>query len=302
MADSDPKSYDDDPTTLYLYTSLTAGSSHIITATSRVETILNANKIPFRGIDVATDEPARNLWGRRSKGKKLPALVRDGMVIADLDQIEEWNEYGEIKMQLGSVPSKSTSSHLTAPTTTNTSMAISPRTEPQGPIPTESSANKDDQINLTSRQAAGETASKGIENTRANLSATPLTGNKAEETTAQNVPNAPEENTGNAEPATKGDWQPIDLPKFAPERIREIRQSILALRPSLSGVPAELSADVKVDSPEAQLMPRHHRGSVVSATSPRGQNQLVKDLSAFDDDCAILEEEDVEESETKTGG
>lgn len=34
--------------TLYLFTSLTAGSSHIITATSRLETILKANRIPFQ--------------------------------------------------------------------------------------------------------------------------------------------------------------------------------------------------------------------------------------------------------------
>lgn len=69
-----------DPT-LYLYTSLTAGSSHIVTATARLETILKANKIPFRAIDVATDEAARKLWGRRSKGKKLPGLVKFGTVV-----------------------------------------------------------------------------------------------------------------------------------------------------------------------------------------------------------------------------
>lgn len=69
-----------DPT-LYLYTSLTAGSSHIITATSRLETILKANKLPFRAIDVATDDKARQLWGRRSKGKKLPGLVKYGEIV-----------------------------------------------------------------------------------------------------------------------------------------------------------------------------------------------------------------------------
>jgi hypothetical protein len=80
MADTTPKSYSADPT-LYLYTSLTAGSSHIITATSRLETILKANKIPFRALDVATDEKARMLWGRRSKGKKLPGLVKFGSIV-----------------------------------------------------------------------------------------------------------------------------------------------------------------------------------------------------------------------------
>ena len=112
-------SYSADPT-LFLYTSLTAGSSHIITATSRLETILKANKIPFRALDCATDEKARMLWGRRSKGRKLPGLVKYGEIIGvcagashrstladfdlvsfqDLDQIEEWNEYGELKDQI----------------------------------------------------------------------------------------------------------------------------------------------------------------------------------------------------------
>lgn len=80
MAGSTPKSYHTDPT-LYLYTSLTAGSSHIITATSRLETILKANKIPFLALDVATDEKARMLWGRRAGKRKLPGLVRMGMVV-----------------------------------------------------------------------------------------------------------------------------------------------------------------------------------------------------------------------------
>ncbi|KAL2433594.1 hypothetical protein ABEF94_007221 [Exophiala dermatitidis] len=115
-------SYSTDPA-LYLFTSLTAGSSHIITATSRLETILKANKIPFRAVDCATDEKARMLWGRRSKGRKLPGLVRYGEIIGDLDQIEEWNEYGELKEQIAA------SEHLgglTGTTTTNNSLVPEP--------------------------------------------------------------------------------------------------------------------------------------------------------------------------------
>lgn len=68
--------------TLWLYTSLTAGSSHIITATSRIETILKANKIPFKAVDIATNEKARLIWQRRSKGKKIPGLVKFNDVVA----------------------------------------------------------------------------------------------------------------------------------------------------------------------------------------------------------------------------
>jgi hypothetical protein len=86
MADSTPKSYSSDPA-LYLYTSLTSGSSHIVTATSRLETILKANKIPFKALDIATDEKARMLWGRRAgkdeggRARKIPGLVQMGLVL-----------------------------------------------------------------------------------------------------------------------------------------------------------------------------------------------------------------------------
>ncbi|EXJ78410.1 hypothetical protein A1O1_08810 [Capronia coronata CBS 617.96] len=124
-------SYSTDPA-LYLFTSLTAGSSHIITATSRLETILKANKIPFRAVDCATDEKARMLWGRRSKGRKLPGLVRYGEIIGDLEQIEEWNEYGELKDQvaaslnLGSLTTSSASIVPEPPTTTSTPQRSGP--------------------------------------------------------------------------------------------------------------------------------------------------------------------------------
>ena len=76
----------DDPA-LYIFTSLTAGSSHIVTATSRLETILRANRIPFKALDIATDQKARMLWGRRAgkdpsgRVRKLPGLVQEGLVI-----------------------------------------------------------------------------------------------------------------------------------------------------------------------------------------------------------------------------
>lgn len=76
----DISEYENDPR-LFLFTSLTAGSSHIITATSRMETILKANKIPFQAIDLATDEKARRLWQRRARERKLPGLVKDGFVL-----------------------------------------------------------------------------------------------------------------------------------------------------------------------------------------------------------------------------
>ena len=78
--------FTEDPA-LYIFTSLTAGSSHIVTATSRLETILRANRIPFKAIDIATDEGARRTWKRRAgkdeggRLRKLPGLVQEGWVV-----------------------------------------------------------------------------------------------------------------------------------------------------------------------------------------------------------------------------
>ncbi|GAO19504.1 uncharacterized protein UV8b_06596 [Ustilaginoidea virens] len=91
---------------LYIFTSLTAGSSHIVTATSRLETILRANRVPFKAVDIATDQKARMLWGRRAgkdeggRLRKLPGLVQEGVVLGDLVEIEEWNEYRELKQHV----------------------------------------------------------------------------------------------------------------------------------------------------------------------------------------------------------
>ncbi|KAL9014507.1 MAG: hypothetical protein Q9173_000855 [Seirophora scorigena] len=170
MADSTPKSYHTDPT-LYLYTSLTAGSSHITTATSRLETILKANRIPYQALDVATDEKARMLWGRRAGKKKLPGLVRMGMLVGDLEEIEDWNEYGELKEKVGVPARSSTPSTANTPTkvpqsystpsklsTTNTLSTYSPSlgspSEPSAPSQPESP------MTAAMRQAGMEAAKK----------------------------------------------------------------------------------------------------------------------------------------------
>lgn len=80
------KNYDLDPA-LYIFTSLTAGNMHIVTATSRLETILRANRVPFKATDLSTDIKARQLWARRAgktaegKPRRMPALVQMGDVL-----------------------------------------------------------------------------------------------------------------------------------------------------------------------------------------------------------------------------
>ncbi|KAK9354115.1 hypothetical protein V1523DRAFT_162638 [Lipomyces doorenjongii] len=64
---------------VYIYTSFTGGAMfgrNIMTATNRLVLILRSNNIGFEIIDLATNEQAKKLWARSSKGKKLPELRR----------------------------------------------------------------------------------------------------------------------------------------------------------------------------------------------------------------------------------
>ncbi|KAF3932687.1 hypothetical protein ABW19_dt0202937 [Dactylella cylindrospora] len=120
-----------DPKTLYLYTSLTSGSSTIITATARMEGFLKAHKVPFKAIDVATDDRARSIWTRRRTAKQtLPALVKDGEVLGSFSEVEEWVEFGELKWKVGLEPAPGT----LAPAATTTTIAGDKSTAPTAKI------------------------------------------------------------------------------------------------------------------------------------------------------------------------
>jgi hypothetical protein len=66
-----------------------------------METILKANRIPFRALDIATDEKARMLWGRRAgkdesgRARKIPGLVQMGLVVGVRLRLTGQKEYKE---------------------------------------------------------------------------------------------------------------------------------------------------------------------------------------------------------------
>ncbi|KAE8151094.1 hypothetical protein BDV25DRAFT_153187 [Aspergillus avenaceus] len=260
-------------TTLYLYTSLTAGSSHIVTATARLETILKANKLPFRAIDVATDDAARKLWGRRSKGRKLPGLVKFGSVIGDLEEIEEWNEYGELRMQVNSVedydsmPATSTAQPVTG------SPAISTPSEPTAPKqstikiqnPPVKEVQKDDSITVALRQASEEAAAKAKEGKSEKPA--PVTSAPQQQPT----PAAGEEELkkeGGADSVRRRS-------SVAPEIVAASSSKRPPLVPECAAVS---SANFHADNAEALGLVEHHRGSIVSATSPEEKAKVAQDI------------------------
>ncbi|KAJ5729687.1 Glutaredoxin [Penicillium malachiteum] len=257
--------------TLYLYTSLTAGSSHIVTATARIETILKANKLPFRAIDVATDEAARKLWGRRSKGKKLPGLVKYGNIVGDLEEIEEWNEFGELRMVVNSAPDLDG-----MPATSYPVAAPSPPKEPEPKTPKpvtikiqsppatkpDESEKKDTSAVLALRQASAEAASK----------AKSKTDEKKEPETK------PEDEQSSSSSLTakhrKGSVAP-ELPDTAPESPNGPKRP-----PLVPEVAAMSSANFHADNAEMMGLVEHHRGLIISADNKEEQDKAVHEIRA----------------------
>ncbi|KAL5002986.1 hypothetical protein BDV10DRAFT_181203 [Aspergillus recurvatus] len=256
-----------DPT-LYLYTSLTAGSSHIITATSRLETILKANKIPFRAIDVATDDAARKLWGRRSRGKKLPGLVKYGTVVGDLEQIEEWNEFGELKMQINSVEPfddlPATDTPLPHPEPNTTSASAPKADAPASKTstikirePRDKETQVDDSVTKALRQAGEEAAAKA----------------KEPQTSTSTSTSAPRTD-GDAGRREGGGEQSVRRMSVAPE----IAESGSKRPPLVPECAAESSANFRADNAEALGLINHHRNSNIAAESKEEAEKLAKEL------------------------
>ncbi|KAL4799867.1 hypothetical protein BDV19DRAFT_353939 [Aspergillus venezuelensis] len=263
--------------TLYLYTSLTAGSSHIITATSRLETILKANKIPFRAIDVATDDAARKLWGRRSKGKKLPGLVKYSTVVGDLEQIEEWNEFGELRMQINSVqddfdnipatsypqPSNSDSTTASAPKA-ETSVTKTSTIKIQDPPQKET--QKDDSITVALRQAGEEAAAKA----KGGSSTAKPTATSAPAATEPQIPKP----DADADPKEGSGEQSVRRMSVAPE----IAESGSKRPPLVPECAAVSSANFHADNAAALGLINHHRNSNIAAQSKDEAEKLAKEL------------------------
>ncbi|KAJ5765829.1 hypothetical protein N7520_005388 [Penicillium odoratum] len=254
-----------DPT-LYLYTSLTAGSSHIITATSRIETILKANKLPFRAIDVATDDAARKLWGRRSKGKKLPGLVKYGNIVGDLEEIEEWNEFGELRQVVRDAPDLD---GMPA-----TSYPIAPESTPKEPEPktpkpstikiqsppakTNPEEKKDETAVLALRQASSEAASKAK--------------SKAENDATAKIDMKESDSTSRTIRPRKGSVAP-EMPDTQPDSPKGLKRP-----PLVPEVAAVSSANFHADNAEMLGLVEHHRGSIISMADKDEQDKVVKEI------------------------
>jgi hypothetical protein len=326
MAESASKSYSTDPA-LYLYTSLTSGSSHIVTATSRLETILKANRIPFKALDVATDEKARMLWGRRAlkdetgRPRKLPGLVQMGMVLGvhppsaslhhlqhnanykqDLVEVEEWNEYGELKQHIKivkptAVPKSGPSTPLSRasdaaqaaaanapPQEENKKPAAAPAATPAPKAEEEKAAESKPPpgaaptaISLALRQAGAEAAQKAKDSKKkAPVETFDGVGEaeppKPASIDVPTITNKIETLTIMQEPST-GTWSrapaPISTPRHSIERLESLQSpNSTAWKPT------------DVDPPVL-----HHRGSSIEIADK-------EEIRQIEEECAIKEEDE----------
>ncbi|KAI2786108.1 hypothetical protein POX_h09875 [Penicillium oxalicum] len=269
--------------TLYLYTSLTAGSSHIVTATARIETILKANKLPFRAIDVATDEAARKLWGRRSKGKKLPGLVKYGNIVGDLEEVEEWNEYGELRMIVNSVqdldgmPATSNPLPVSDPpaveSTPQRPEMTAPRTSTikiQSPPSTKPEEKKDDAAVLALRQASSEAATKA--KNMANEKKPDVKKSESTKSDEASVANPVQSDQPSSPKAHRGSVAP-ELPDLAPDSPSGPKRP-----PLVPEVAAVSSANFHVDNAVELGLVEHHRGSIISGSDEADKDQVVTEI------------------------
>lgn len=83
---------------IFIYTSFSSAMMNMVSHTNRMALILQAHKIKFTYIDVATDERAKRLWKWKgqAKGKVLPVVVREGEILCDLPELEEFSESHEV--------------------------------------------------------------------------------------------------------------------------------------------------------------------------------------------------------------
>ncbi|KAF2426526.1 hypothetical protein EJ08DRAFT_663276 [Tothia fuscella] len=302
------KIWEDDPS-LYLFTSLTAGSSHIVTATSRMETILKANRLPFSYIDTATNEGGKQLFQRRARGKKLPLLVKEGFVIADLEQLEDWNEFGEVKEAIGPVATTTTSVTTTPAKAPMMASSSTPAVGTPSKLATSTSASNSNENaapasprSNTMKQLAEETASAAQtkKNTPAPLKSLANTPPKADCTTTTTKEATPTKPTAKDNPLSPTSVPLPTTPSVASPTARGTNSPLRVSSPLSS--PTRPSPHGRHSSGSsthsAQFVPDHfdappitHRGSSLSIASDEEIKRIESD--------ATIHEENEEEAEAQ---
>lgn len=187
----------------------------------------------------------------------------------DLEEIEEWNEFGELRMVVNSAPDLDG-----MPATSYPAPAAQPPKEPEPKTPkpstikiqsppstkTDEPEKKDSTAVLALRQASAEAASKAKSKTE----------DKKE-------PKTEIDRTSSTSPSTKhrkGSVAP-ELPDTAPDSPKGAKRP--ALVPEMAAVS---SANFHADNAEMLGLVEHHRGSIISEGNKEEHDKAVHEIRA----------------------
>ena len=209
-----------------------------------------------------------------------------------MEQIEEWNEFGELGMEIESFDDFSGLSFaseppapVTLPPKTTTTAPDDENAPPrQSTIkiqsPPSKIAGKGDHINLTLRQASQEAASKAKENarTKLGLASAPESKESNKEmggSAAEGIdPTRTATTTSTTTPTIKSHEEgQSESPSGSGRRASQIK------RPDIpTEVAVQSTDDFHADSAQALGVMEHHRSDSVSATSPGEQAKIASDI------------------------
>lgn len=184
----------------------------------------------------------------------------------DLEEIEEWNEFGELRMVVNSAQDVDGMPATSYPAATDTQSSV-PSTpkepEPATPKPstikiqsppTRTEEKKDGQAVLALRQASEEAASKAKDKS----------DKPHEKESREEGPSRVD--SSSASRAHRGSVAP-EMPDTTPQR-----------PPLVPEVAAVSSANFHADNAEMLGLVEHHRGSIISATDKEEQDKVVNEI------------------------
>jgi len=276
-----------------------------------METILKVNRIPFKGLDIATDEKARMLWGRRAgkdesgRPRKIPGLVQMGLVIGDLVEVEDWNEYGELKQHVKIVgDSNMTPVRTPAATPSGTPSKTVAQKENTKPEPALASTSKQVEepkssipeptpITLALRQAGQEAAQKAKENKKKPMETFSGVG-KAEAAKEEEAVPAPV-SVGSSEKHTIEDNSSLQSPNSTAWKTASRSMNMTIPPPSMDKLESLQSPNTGAwKSTDVNPPILTHRGSTISTVSDEEIKQIEEEETIPEED---EDEEDDEDDE-----
>lgn len=219
--------------------------------------------------------------------RKLSYLLME----QDLEQIEDWNEHGELRDVINNVEDLDSVPAAATTTTTTDTTDAPPATPGSGAEPKQSTikiqsppSTKDETATIAMRQAGQEAALKAKGANNPSPAIAPTAPEDELKLEPQTIPQPPmtagtESELKDSYPSEQGQGQggqSVRRPS-----IPELAGNVPNQRPALAVVPevaAVSSGNLRADNLEALGLVEHDRGSIVSATSEEEMRRVARDV------------------------